>query len=84
MIRTDESGQGAVAVTPSDTVDIAYPSGTRYGRWIYVGGAGDLKVKLADGSDATFTAVSVGVFHPIAVTRVYSTGTTATGIIAII
>jgi len=62
-------------VTPSDTVDL-----TKVARGIKIGVAGTLKV-LCGGSEAvTLTNLAVGVFHNIAVRRVYSTGTTATGI----
>ena len=68
---------GAFAVTPSDTVDLAVPA-----RGIYVGASGDLKVDI--GGDAiTFVDIAAGVIHPLNVTRVYSTGTTATNIIGV-
>lgn len=66
----------AVAVTPSDATDLTVNS-----RFIYVGGAGNLSVIMADdpvGTAVTFTALAVGVFHPLAVRRVMSTNTTNT------
>lgn len=70
----------AMAVTPSDTADLPNVS-----RGIYVGGqAGNLRVNLADDSTAIqFTSLAVGVVHPLAVKRVFATGTSATGIIAL-
>ncbi|SNR72005.1 spike base protein, RCAP_Rcc01079 family [Puniceibacterium sediminis] len=65
----------AVAITPSDTADL-----TRLTRAIYVGGAGDLRIDLADGSTVTFVGMPVG-WHPIRVARVRATGTTATDIV---
>lgn len=70
---------GAVAVTPSDTVDLA--SGPTRG--LYIGGAGNVVVIMADGTTATFTALAVGVVHPISVARVKATLTTATTILAL-
>ncbi len=78
--RVDESYQGGVAVTPSDTVNITFPTGTPYGRAIYVDVTGDVAALMADGTTVTFADVAAGVFHKIGVKRINSTGTTATGI----
>jgi len=67
----------ADAVTPSDSTDLTYIP-----RALYIGGEGNLKVDMAGGGTVTFASVPVGVF-PIRVTRVYSTGTAATNIIAL-
>jgi hypothetical protein len=73
----------AVAVTPSDTVDVARPSGGgNYGCVLYVGVSGDLKVTPSSGSEIIFKNVSVG-FFPVQVVRVWATGTAATEIIAL-
>ena len=69
---------GAAAVTPSDSADL-----TTITRALYVGGAGNVKVDMADGTTVTFTALAVGIVHPLRVRRVYSTGTTGTLILAI-
>jgi hypothetical protein len=66
------------SVTPHDTTDLAPPT-----RGIYVGASGDVKVISLDGNDVTFTDLAAGIIHPIACTRVYSTGTTATGIVGV-
>jgi len=68
----------ALAVTPSDSADLTYVT-----RGIYVGGAGTLKVNMQDSGTVTFTGVPVGTLLPIRATRVYSTGTTATTILAL-
>ena len=71
--------QSAAAVTPSDSADLTTTS-----RAIYVGGAGNLKVNMNEtGSEITFVAVAAGSVLPIRVDRVYSTGTTATSIVAL-
>tara|TARA_R110002074_G_scaffold40332_5_gene107756 strand:+ start:419 stop:673 length:255 start_codon:yes stop_codon:yes gene_type:complete len=66
----------SVSVTPSDGVDL-----TDVGAAIYVGVTGDLKVTMADGVAVVFKNIPVG-FHPILVNRVWSTGTTASEILA--
>lgn len=71
------SGIGGVAVTPSDATIIAPTRG------IYVGVAGNVAVKLLNGTTVTFTAMVTGIIHPIRATQVLSTGTTATSIVAV-
>lgn len=70
---------GGVAVVTSDTVDLAVPS-----RGLYVGGAGTVKVTMADGSVLTFSGVAAGTILPFIVTRVWAIGTTATLIISLL
>ena len=50
---------------------------------LYVGVAGDIKVKMAGGNDVVFKTVAAGSFLPINVIRVFRTGTTATDIVAL-
>lgn len=66
---------GAFAITPDDNTDLSILA-----RGIYVGTSGDVKVTMADGTTVTFGALAAGVVHPLAVKRVWSTGTDATGI----
>jgi hypothetical protein len=74
----------AAAVTPSDTVNIpAVTGGTNNGCVLYVGGDGDLKVLTIGGDEVTLVAVPAGSFIPVQVLRVFSTGTTATSIVAL-
>lgn len=63
-------------VTPSDTTVLPYTKG------IYVGGTGDVAVVMNDGSSATFKAMPIGMYL-LSVTKVMSTGTTATNILAL-
>jgi hypothetical protein len=67
----------AAAVTPSDSADLANVS-----RALYVGVSGDVVVITQGGDTVTFKAAPVGVL-PIAVSRVKSTGTAATNILAL-
>ena len=69
----------ALAVTPSDGSDL---SGEPYYA-VWVGTGGDLKVDMADGGAAvTLSNCASGQLIPIMVERIYSTGTTASNIIA--
>jgi len=71
-----DPGYDAAAITPSDTD----PTGNV--RALYVGGAGDLKVQTIAGNDVTFADIVAGSIIPIRCKRVYSTGTSATNIVA--
>ncbi len=66
----------ADAVTGSDTTSLATTSCA-----LYIGGAGDLVVQMANGSSSvTFSAVPLGIL-PIRVTKIFATGTHATGVL---
>lgn len=68
----------AATVTPNDGTDL--PGGVTRG--VYIGGAGGLKVGMADGTTLTFAAVPLGVIL-LRVKRIYATGTAATNIVAL-
>lgn len=68
---------GAKVVSPSNTVNLTYPS------VIYVGGTGNVKVTTAQGDEVTFNGVPAGFVIPVQVIRVWSTGTSATNMLAI-
>lgn len=68
---------GAATFTASDSVNLPTPS------VIYVGGAGDVKVTTAQGDEVTFGGLAAGQVVPVQVIRVWSTGTTATGLLRI-
>lgn len=67
----------AAAVTPSNTVNFDTAS------VVWVGGAGNVRVLTAQGSDVTFTGVLAGAILPVQVVRVYSTNTTATNMVRV-
>ena len=69
----------AVAITPHDSTDIA---GGQLTRGIYVGGAGNI-VAIVGGNAITFTGVVAGTVLPIRCSRVNSTNTTATNLVAL-
>ncbi len=79
LLKAILPAQGADAVTPDDATDLATTA-----RSLYIGGTGDVKVDMADGTTETFAVVPAGTVLPIAVKRVYATGTTATSILALI
>tara|TARA_Y100000015_G_C2378486_1_gene83779 strand:- start:407 stop:643 length:237 start_codon:yes stop_codon:yes gene_type:complete len=68
----------AVAVTPSDSADLAKPS------YLYVHTGGTLRVTLANMADGTYVDYNPGDDrdYSFIAKRVWTTGTTATGIIA--
>ena len=68
----------AAAVTPSDSVSF-----TQRTRGIYVGGAGNISVHMADGSDIVFNGALAGSTLPICCLRVNATSTTATNLVAL-
>lgn len=72
------SAHGAVAVDVS-SADQSLALGCR---GLYVGTTGDIKVDLPSNTGITFTNVAVGIF-PVQVTKVYNSGTTASGIVAL-
>ena len=67
----------AVAITPSDTVNLTQPC------VIYAGSGGAIKVTTAQGTAITFSSIQPGAILPLQVIRVWSTGTTATNIVGI-
>jgi hypothetical protein len=72
------SYQNALAVTPSDDDAL-----DRTATALYIGSSGDVKVDLENSGEAIiFKSVPVG-FLPARVTKVYSTGTDASSIIAL-
>lgn len=74
----------AVAITPSDTVQIKDANGNIVQtRGIYVGGAGNVTVIMDKGQTVTFTAPPVGSILPIETSQVKATSTTATLLVAL-
>jgi hypothetical protein len=66
----------AFAITPSDTVPIREPY-----KYLYVGGTGDVRVREADGTLTTYSALAAGSRLPISPSIIMLTGTTATNLI---
>lgn len=70
--------RGAAAVVPDDDAELAYMT-----RALYVGGAGDVSVRMADGQEVIFFNVPGGSVLPIRVVKVLAAGTTAGSMIAL-
>lgn len=77
----------AASVTPSDSANIPSVStqdgSGNNGCAMYVGTGGDVKVTTAGGDVVTFFNLQDGSFVPVQVIRVWSTGTTASNIVAL-
>ena len=67
----------AAEVTPDDDADLEFVA-----RALWVGTGGALKVTTAKGSTVTFNVPGGGVL-PVQVSRVFATGTDASGIVAL-
>lgn len=78
MSYTDPSRR-ALAITPSDSTDIADGQLTR---GIYVGVAGDIVAVIGDNA-ITFKNAVAGSVIPIRCSRINSTSTTATDLVAL-
>lgn len=77
--RYEEAAGRHYSITPSDSAGQLPAKAMR----IYVGGAGNIKVDDLAGNAVTY-AVVAGALLPVLVTRVYLTGTTATGIVGLV
>jgi hypothetical protein len=78
----------SAAVTPADTggLNLGGVTAPDYCRRLYIGGGapGDVKIDTIAGESAVlFKKVPVGSFLDVHAKRVYSTGTTATDIVAL-
>jgi hypothetical protein len=84
MYQKLQTGRAA-AVTKSDSANIPSITGgtSNNGCLLYIGGAGDVKVTTVGGDQVTFSAVPAGTFMSTQVVKVWSTGTTATNILAL-
>jgi hypothetical protein len=78
MADISEPGGHLYPFTPSDSADI--PGGTSSA--IYIAVAGALHVTTASGQNVVTPSLIAG-WHPIRVTRVWATGTTATGLMSL-
>jgi hypothetical protein len=85
MPPADYSGQGSgepalkgFVISPDDQADLAVLP-----RAIYVGGSGNVTVKMLDNTTLVFIGVLGGSFLPIRPSRVMATGTTATAMVGV-
>lgn len=76
-VNATASADRWAGVTPSDTTDL-----TAVPKALYIGVAGNISLTGADGATSTFIVAS-GQTVPLRPRRVRTTGTTATGIVAL-
>ena len=69
----------AFSITPSDTALFDQPA-----RSIWVGGTGNVNVRMLDGSTVLFAAVQVGTVLPVSCKGVLSSSTTATNLVGMV
>jgi hypothetical protein len=74
----ESPAERAFAITGNDSADLTVTP-----RAIYVGGAGNVKVTTIGGDTVTFSGALAGTIIPVRVTRVFSTGTTATNLLGL-
>jgi len=72
------SAWGSETITTSDTTVLNPVS-----RALYVGAAGNVKVRMLDASTPTFVGVLAGTVLPIQIDMVFATGTTAGSMVAL-
>lgn len=65
-----------INVTPDDNADLPFVT-----QWLYLANQGELTITTSGGETLTTPVLQAG-WHPIEVSRVYASGTTATGIMA--
>ena len=70
--------ENAVAVAPNDTNELTHVTTA-----LYIGGAGNVTVRMHGGGTVTFAAVPAGTQLRIRAKGVNATGTTATNIVAL-
>lgn len=75
----DSPARGSYPVTPDDATDLAKTS-----RGLWITGTGDVKMTFQDGSIDTYSGLPGPALYPFCVKRVWATGTSATGIKALV
>jgi hypothetical protein len=68
----------AIEIVPNDGADLQHVT-----RALYVGGTGNVRVRMASGNTVTFQALAGGIVYPIRAARVLASGTNATGLIGL-
>lgn len=74
----DSPASHAFAITKSDETIFDQPT-----RALWVGGAGDVAVRMMGGETVTFASVPAGTLLPVRVDKVLSTGTSASAIVGV-
>jgi len=80
FLRSTEPGNDLATVTPSDSTNLAQPA-----RGLIITVAGTIALVTPQDTVVTLpAAMAVGVIHSIRFKRINATGTTATGLIAVL
>lgn len=66
------------AIVPNDAADLSFTT-----RALYVGGAGNVNLVDANGTNTLFSGVTAGTVLPVRISRVKATNTTATNLVAL-
>jgi hypothetical protein len=67
------------SVTPSDSALLSETT-----RGLYVGTAGDIAALMVSGASIALSSVPAGSLLPLRLTKIMATGTTASGIVALV
>lgn len=78
----DAPAWGGQAITPADGLVLNTNRGTPF-RGLYVGGAGNVQVRMLDGSTQVFAGVLAGTTLAIQYDKVFATNTTATNLVGL-
>jgi hypothetical protein len=70
--------EDAAAIAPDDGQDLATAT-----RAVWVGGGGDLRLRMLGGAEVTLQGVAAGSLLPLRIARVFATGTTATALVGL-
>jgi hypothetical protein len=70
--------EDGAAIAPSDAEPLGHAT-----RAIWVGGGGSIRLRMIGGRDVTLENVPGGTLIPLRATRVFATGTTATGLVGL-
>lgn len=70
--------ENAAEITPADAATLPHVT-----RALYVGGAGDVALRMLGGAEVTFRGLAAGTLMPIRADMVKRAGTTATGLVGL-
>lgn len=85
MTTKDQRDRTADDTAPSPSAAAIVPDAAfaKQSRFIWVGGAGNMVVRMGDGVNCTFSGIPAGTLLPLAAEMVVAAGTTATLMVAL-
>lgn len=75
----ESPAEDAFVITPSDSNELATAT-----RSLYVGGAGNIRLKTVEGTVVTFQGAVAGSVLPVRAKHIYDSDTTATNLVGLI